>query len=345
MRKLTDTSYKFAVTNSVAKATDPSLENDIVVFCLPNGETEGEIYKGGKKYGGKGGTETKFKSGTKLSEPIGSLPRGYDIGGKTAQEVMDLAYNPEYVPYVEENGSVSLSIEETLREVGLKTPKKTNYTTSQTPKTLRADDETFASNKEGTISIAVATGSTFSAFDTETNKEGSFKAVATVAFTDGDTLVTTNKGRSTRQVGGTVNDRQKYVEGGANSGLVDANFHVKASNATSSVVTITYVYAIYASTSASDTLTRQDLFTGTTESLVIKNGIGKIALPVGFNLTKVEEDHGMGYQDKTTDWNKALTPENITTDANKTVSYNVWTKGDTIDETSGSLPIKITFTK
>lgn len=368
----TDQKLKFAKSESEALATQPGLEDSVVVFVKEQGAESGKIFVGGVPYGGGSAEESKFAAGSEAGIEVGGLTKGTSVAGKTAKDVLEEILNPEYAPYnVDATATVSCS-QGIVQEVGTKTPLKTDYTiggtsrkvigkvgqyeaSNGTPSFTRTQSLTAITKiiNEGTEQEQeVADSDTEdTAYNRTTTKYGTFTVQNSASCTQGTSVVKSNKGTSTNKLGGDSEDRKLLS---SDSAVVDAtlvkvagtenDYVVPATNKEASYV-ITYCYRIYATTKTAGTLTDQGLLDGASSFDKTLKGSGHaFAVPSSYTVTMIEEYNSTlkSWSDQTNGYDTEVSASTYMDAADKTVPYKKYIR---TTEDSSDIRVRVTFTK
>lgn len=298
MAKQTNRLVKFAITNSENKAKDPSVEDDMIVFCDETGKTP-KIFKGGKAYGGDG-SESTFDNGDTSGVAIGGIDEGYTLSDKTAKEVLDDILHPTYAPY-KVDATASLTCEEhntgSVEEVGVSTPTEASYEGKGSAPSFIGKAGTYEASGGTVTKTLTKSGTAVAEYNTKVTKPGTFVVTNTVTWAKGSDIVKDSKGNTTNKTGGSASKRTLLTKAAANtSDLVlktgsDTEYVVKASTSTTQKTathTIYYRYKVYAATETNGTLTEQGLLSSM--EVTLKGGSDIcFALPATYTGVKVRE--------------------------------------------------------
>lgn len=334
-----NTTYVTGSLDSEPVSGEPDVMWQSVVYIAETRQiwTNGTLFCGGS---GGGTKESTFAEGTEAQVTIGGLSAGTEIGGRTAQEVLETILSPEYAPkwtapsVVWTNRSAYSG---KVYEVGATFP------TSTTALGLLATSAASATG--GSYSAYGGSAGTPEATGTcpygETAEAGTYTIGYSVTFAAGTDIVRSNKGRTTRK---TASNTTTLLTDASENANVDADYTIKAVTVTDSV-TIYATYAVYATTSAISTLAKQTLSTATTLTLAMPaetaSAKHSFSIPSTYRLTGVKVLNTLSGKYETYDMSLFTTEAETRIDAaGRDVAYTRYTRND---GTNGATTFQITF--
>lgn len=347
MSKITTSDVQFGYTKSEDTAQNEDNKN-MIIFVEPKGNEPGKIFKGGKPYGGEG-AESKFAENDTPEIAIGGVGTDYDLGNKTAKEVLEDMLHPEYAPYiVSPTATLSCKMNDTsvatnsIKEVGTKTPKESDYTKGATSKKVVGLLGTYeASNGTPTTTLTKTSGTSY---DSVVTSPLTFTVTNTAVCAKGTSVVKSNKGTKTDHVGGNADNRVLLESAAENTTDIELKagtedeYLVKGST-TSASHNIIYRYRVYAATVTNGTLKDQGLLDELTVTL--KGGDSLcFALPASYTNVSIKEfNANSGKYDINFPYNESAITEKDAADND--VSYTKYTRSQ---PNGDDIKIKVTFT-